>query len=151
MTSRPRPLPSLALSLALASVLAGQAAAQDAPLTEAVKVVAHSLATHYNVPTDSVDAMLTEGVSMETVTQLMLVKQSSGQSWEHVTDTWESQGDSIDAAAEKLNVAKEKYSAENVQAAIDKAKADTAASASNEAADAASKAVGSMLGGSTEK
>lgn len=150
MTSRPR-LASLTLSFALVSALAAPAVAQDAAIPEAVKVVAHSLATHYNVPVASVDAMLQEGVSMQTLTQLLIVKQSSGQSWEKVTDTWEEQGDDIDKTAAELQVAKDKYSAKNVQAAIDKAKADTASRATDKAAGEANKAVGSMLGGMTKE
>jgi len=116
-------------------------------LPEAMTVVAKSLAEHYGVPGDSVTALLDKGVSVESLTELLLVKESSGQPFDKVTDLYSEQGDSIEKTADELGVAAEKYSAKNVQAAIDKAKADIATSASNKAAEETGKAVNSLLGG----
>ena len=85
--------------------------------------------------------------SMESLTQLLLVKESSGQPFDKVTDLYSEQGNSIQKTADELDVAAKKYSAENVQAAIDKAKADMATSASNKAAEETDKAVNSLMGG----
>ncbi len=138
-------------SLALISIFALFVTLSLAPraeaLPEAMTVVAKSLAEHYGVPGGSVTALLDNGMSMETVTQLLLVKESSGQSFDKVTDLFSAQGNSIKKAAAELNVAAEKYSAKNVQAAIDKATADIAASASNKAAEETGKAMKSLMGG----
>jgi hypothetical protein len=114
---------------------------------EAMTVVAKSLAQHYGVPGDSATALLDNGISMESLTQLLLVKESSGQPFDKVTDLYTEQGDSIQKTADKLKVGADTYSAENVQAAIDKAKADAATTASNKAAEETGKAVNSLLGG----
>ena len=138
-------------SLALISICALCVTLSLAPraeaLPEAMTVVATSLAEHYGVPGGSVTALLDNGMSMETVTQLLLVKESSGQPFDKVTDLYSEQGNSIQKTAEELDVAAEKYSAKNVQAAIDKAKADAATKASNKAAEETGKAVNSLLGG----
>ncbi len=138
-------------SLALISIFALCVTLSLAPraeaLPEAMTVVATSLAEHYGVPGGSVTALLDNGMSMETVTQLLLVKESSGQPFDKVTDLFSAQGNSIKKAAAELNVAAEKYSAKNVQAAIDKAKADIANSASNKAAEETGKAMKSLMGG----
>jgi hypothetical protein len=142
-------------SLALISISVLLAAVSVAPraeaLPESLTVVAKSLAEHYGVPGDSVTALLEKGVSMESVTQLLLVKESSGQSFDKVTDLYSEQGKSIQKTAEELDVAAEKYSAENVQAAIDKAKADTTASAKKKASEESSKAIDSLMGGLTSE
>ena len=138
-------------SLALISMFVLFAAVSVAPraeaLPESLTVVAKSLAEHYGVPGDSVTALLENGVSMESVTQLLLVTESSGQSFDKVTDLYSEQESSIQKTAEELDVAAEKYSAKNVQAAIDKAKADAATTVSNKAAEEAGKAASSLLGG----
>ncbi len=138
--------PSLALISMFALFVASLAPRAEA-LPEAMTVVAKSLAEHYGVPGDSGTALLGNGMSLESVTQLLLVKESSGQPFDKVTDLYSEQGNSIQKTADELDVAAEKYSAKNVQAAIDKAKADTATSASNKAAEETGKAVNSLLGG----
>ncbi len=142
---------TLRLSLALSSMFVLSVTVFLAPRAEAVPeamtVVAKSLAEHYGVPGDSVTALLDNGMSMESLTQLLLVKESSGQPFDKVTDLYSEQGNSIQKTADELDVAAKKYSAENVQAAIDKAKADMATSASNKAAEETDKAVNSLMGG----
>ncbi len=139
--------PSLALISMFALFVTVSLAPRAEALPEAMTVVAKSLAEHYGVPGDSVTALLGNGMSMESVTQLLLVKESSGQSFDKVTDLYSEQGNSIQKTADELDVEAEKYSAENVQAAIDKAKADVATSASNKAAEETGKAVNSLMGG----
>ena len=139
--------PSLALMSMFVLFVTVSLAPRAEALPEAMTVIAKSLAEHYGVPGDSVTALLDKDVSMEAVTQLLLVKESSGQSFDKVTDLYSEQGKSIQKTAEELNVAADKYSTKNVQAAIDKAKADAATSASNKAAEETGKAVSSLLGG----
>ena len=139
--------PSLALIAMFALFVTVSLAPRAEALPEAMSIVAKSLAEHYGVPGNSVTALLDNGVSLESVTQLLLVKQSSGQAFDKVADLYSEQGNSIQKTADKLDVAAEKYSAKSVQAAIDKAKADTAASASNKAAEETGKAVKSLMGG----
>ncbi len=138
-------------SLALISMFALSVTVFLAPraegLPDAMTVVARSLAEHYGVSGDAVTALLDNGMSMESVTQLLLVKESSGQPFDKVTDLYSEQGNSIQKTADKLDVAEEKYSANNVRAAIDKAKADTVTSTSNKAAESAGKTVDSLMGG----
>jgi hypothetical protein len=145
MTFRPSLLLIPIFVLSVSVSLAPRAGA----LPEAMSVVANSLAEHYGVSGDAVTQLLDDGVSMESVTQLLLVKESSGEPFDKVTDLYSEQGNDIQKTADELSVAKEKYSAENVEAAIDKAKADTAASASNKAAEETGKAVNSLMGGLT--
>ena len=141
----PRTHLALVPALALFATIALTPRAEALP--EAVTIVAKSLATHYGVSDQSVTALLEKGMSMETVTQLLLVKESSGQSLEKVTDLYGETGNSIQKTADQLNVAASAYSKENVQAAMDKAKADASAAASNRAAEETTKAVDSVLGG----
>jgi uncharacterized membrane protein len=138
MTPRPTALAISTLALLFGVSFAPRAQA----VPEALLVVAGPLAEHYGVPADAVTGMLQNGMSLESVTQLLIVKQSSGQTLDDVTSVYHAQGDDIDKTAAELDVAAKKYSASNVQAAIDKAKADAASSASTRASDAASTASG---------
>jgi len=139
--------PGLALISTFVLFVTVSLAPRAEALPEAMTVVAKSLAEHYGVPGDSVTALLDDGVSMESLTQLLLVMESSGQAFDKVTDLYSEQGNSIQKTAEELEVAAEKYSAKNVQAAIDKAKTDAATSASNKAAEETGKAMKSLMGG----
>ena len=141
------PRPSLVVIPAFALLVSVALAPRAQALPEALNVVASSLAEHYGVPGESVTALLDKGMSMESVTQLLLVKEDSGEPFDKVTDLYSAQGDDIDKAAGELDVAADKYSAENVQAAIDKAKTDTASSASDKAAEETGKAVNSVMDG----
>ena len=114
---------------------------------ETILVIARPLAEHYGVPGPAVTELLENGVSLESATQLLLVKESSGKSFDDVTATYRTQGEDIGKTADELGVAAEKYSAANVEAAIEKAKADAARNASNKAAEETGKAVDSILGG----
>ena len=141
MTLRPSLIVIPAFALLVSVALAPRAEA----LPEAITVVAKSLAEHYGVSGDSVTTLLDKGMSMESVTQLLLVKESSGESFDKVTDLYAAKGDDIEKTARELDVAADKYSTENVQAAIDKAKADTASSASDKASEETGKAVNSLM------
>jgi hypothetical protein len=139
--------PSLAMIPVFALLVSVSLAPRAEALPEAINVVAKSLAEHYGVPGDSVTALLDKGMSMESVTELLLVKESSGEPFDEVTDLYSAQGNDIQKTAGELDVSADAYSAENVQAAIDKAKADTASSASDKAAEETGKAVNSLMGG----
>ena len=137
----------LALCSALCLLVSVAFAPRAQAVPEAILAMAGPLAEHYGVPGDAVTGLLQNGMSLESVTQLLLVKESSGQSFDDVTAAYEKQGSDIQKTADELDVAAEKFSAENVQAAIDRAKADTATEASDKAAEETGKAVDSMLKG----
>lgn len=109
--------------------------------------LAAPLAEQFGVPAGLVTGLLESGVSLDSVTQLLLVSKSSGQGLDNVTKVYNESGKEIDKTATKLDVAPSEYSAEKVTASIDEAKAKVQADASKTASDAASKAVGSALGG----
>ncbi len=140
------------LSLALAACLAlfGARAAQAA-VPESILVIAGPLAEHYGVSGTAVTNLLQNGVSLENVTQLLLIKESSGQSFDAVTGAYREQGNDMTKTADQFGVAAKKYSPKKVEKAIDRAKADAAKQASEEAsekaAEATGKAMDEMLGG----
>lgn len=154
MSPRPR-FVALALCLALPLVALAAPRSARATVPESVLVIAGPLAEHYGVSGSAVTNLLQNGMSLESVTQLLLVKESSGKSFDQVTSTYRQQGDDIQKTADQLGVAADKYSAKNVQAAIDQAKADAAQSASQKASEKATetttKAVDSLLGGMQQK
>lgn len=137
--------PSLFLATSLL-VFAAPGVAQAA-VPDAILAVAGPLAEHYGVSGGAVTNLLEKGVSLEGVTQLLLVKEESGKSFDQVTDAYRKQGDDILKTADQLGVAAGKYSEKNVKAAIDRAKADATEKASEQAAESAGKAVDSLLGG----
>jgi ribosomal protein L12E/L44/L45/RPP1/RPP2 len=104
-------------------------------------MLAAPLAEQFGVPGSAVTSLLESGVSLESVTQLLLVKQSTDKSLNEVTDLYRNR-----KAADQLGVAADRYSKEKVESAIERARADATEKASETASDAAGKAVGGLLG-----
>lgn len=113
--------------------------------------LAGPLAEQFGVPADIVTGLLENGISVESVTQLLLVSQSSEKGLDDVANLYRQSGSEIEKTAAKLDVAASEYSAEKVTAAIDEAKAKAQADASEKAGEAASDAVDSVLGGFNKK
>ena len=143
MTRRIRLAAFSTLALVVGVALAPRAEA----VPETILVIAGPLAEHYGVSGPAVTNLLEQGVSLEGVTPLLLVKESAGREFNEVTAAYEKSGQDIRKTAEQFDVAAETYSAENVDAAIARAKSDAAQSASDKAAEETGKAVDSLLGG----
>ena len=140
------PYVALALSMVLSlSLFAGPRVSQAA-VPQSVLALAGPLAEQFGVSGSAVTSLLEKGISLDSVTQLLLVKQSAGKSLDQVTDLYRKQGNDVRKTADELGVAAEKYSPDKVEAAIDGAKAQVAKSATDKAADSAGKAVGSLFG-----
>jgi hypothetical protein len=138
----------------------GAAPTAQAGVSEAVLALAPPLAEQFGVPASSVTSLLEGGMSLDSVTELLLVSQKSEKGLDDVKKVYDETGSEISKTATQLDVAAADYSPEKVSAAIeeakDKAQADAAAkteAAANEATDkaagAANDAVGSALGGLT--
>ena len=82
---------------------------------------------------------------METVTQLLLVSQSSGSSLDSVAELFSQQEGSIEKTAAELGVPADAYSSEKVQASLADAQAAAAESAKKEATDQVEDAAGKAL------
>jgi hypothetical protein len=137
---------ALLLSAALLITTVGARDAHAADSTGMMALVP-PLAEQFGVPADLVTGLLESGISLDSVTQLLLVSKESEKGLDDVTDIYHESGNKIDETAAKLEVAKSEYSADKVTAAIDEAKAKAQADAADKAGDAASDAVGSVLGG----
>ena len=109
--------------------------------------LAGPLAEQFGVPAEIVTGLLENGISLDSVTQLLLVSQSSKKGLDEVATLYTETGNEIEKTAAKLDVAASEYSAEKVTAAIDEAKAKAQADASKKAGETASDAVDSVLGG----
>lgn len=142
--------PLIVATTVLCTVLFGSLSfprAADAGLTQAAIQLAAPLAEQFGVPSSAVTALLDKGLSLDSVTQLLLVSQSSKQKLDDVTRLYDQAGQDITKTADQLKVAASDYSPDKVSAAIDQAKAKAQADAANQANDAANRAVGSALGG----
>jgi hypothetical protein len=158
----------LTLSLILVAAALSSSNAR-AGVSESVLALAVPLAEGFGVSAESVTGLLESGVSLESVTQLLFVSESSGTDLDSATKLYRESGEDISKTADKLDVAAAEYSPEKVKGAIDdagakaqadaRAKAETAVndaagkanSAANDATDEAAKkandAMGSALGG----
>jgi hypothetical protein len=103
-----------------ALVLVGLPRTAEAGTSEALLALAGPLAEQFGVPAGPVTSLLESGISLESVTQLLLVNQSSKAGLDNVT---------------------------KLTAAIDEAKASASADATQKATDEANKAIGDALGG----
>lgn len=119
----------------------------QAGMSEAALALAGPLAEQFGVPASAVTALLEGGLSLDSVTQLLLVSQSSGSKLDAVSSLFGESGNDIDATAKKLEVEPADYSPTRVSAAIDQAKSTAQASATDKASQGASDAVGSALEG----
>lgn len=147
MTAR---FPAASLSLLLVTLLVAAATLSrpaEAGLSESLRAIAPPLAQQFGVPASAVTGLLEGGLSLESVTQLLLVSQSSKSSLDGVTKLYRDAGNDIDKTAKQLDVARSAYSKEKVTAAIDEARASATASAADTATDEANKALDSALGG----
>jgi hypothetical protein len=138
-------LVTLSLSLPIAFAVLSAPRGSEAALPESVMAIAAPLAEHYGVSGSAVTSLLENGLSLEGVTQLLLMKESSGKSFGEVTQAFQAQGEDIKKTASQLGVAADKYSAANVSAAIERAKADAAEEATQKTGDATRKAVDSVF------
>jgi hypothetical protein len=130
-----------------ALVLVGLPRTAEAGTSEALLALAGPLAEQFGVPAGPVTSLLESGISLESVTQLLLVNQSSKAGLDNVTKLYRDSGNDITKTAETLDVASSAYSKEKVTAAIDEAKASASADATQKATDEANKAIGDALGG----
>ena len=137
------------LSLLVASLLAIAALPRpaEAGASATVLALAAPLAEAFGVPASGVTSLLEKGVSLESVTQLLLVNQSSKAGLDKVTELYRGYDNDITKTAEKLDVASSAYSKEKVTAAIDEAKSSARDSATQKATDEANKAVDGALRG----
>ncbi len=119
----------------------------QAGLADTAIALAGPLAEQFGVPASAVTGLLESGVSLDSVTQLLLVSKSSGSDLDAVSRLYRESGNDVDDTAEKLDVDAADYSEERVTAAIDEAKSKAQADATDKATKDASDAVGSALGG----
>lgn len=140
---------ALFLSAALLITTVGARDAHAGESTGMMALVA-PLAEQFGVPAGLVSGLLESGVSLDSVTQLLLVSQESNKGLDEVTDLYHESGDKINETAAKLKVDQSEYSAEKVTAVIGEAKDKAQTDATKAAGDAASDAVGSVLGGFTK-
>jgi hypothetical protein len=149
------PYVALSLSLVLSLVVLATPRVSEAAIPESVLALAGPLAEQFGVPGSAVTSLLQKGISLDNVTQLLLVAQGAGKSFDQVTDLFRDKGNDVKQVADDLGVAADKYSPDKVKAAIDLAKSDAAdaaqeaatAAAKKQAADSAGKAVGGLFGG----
>jgi hypothetical protein len=135
-------LPVILSALALSAPRLAQAAVPDS-----VIALAGPLAEQYGVSGSAVTSLLKSGINLDTVTQLLLVKQAAGKSLDQVTDLYREGGDDVRKAADQLGVAASSYSPDKVNASLDRAKKEAADVAAKKAADSAGKAIGGFLKG----
>jgi hypothetical protein len=138
---------TLPICCALLLGLVAVARPADAAVSETVLALAGPLAEQFGVPSSAVTGLLGQGVSLESVTQLLLVAQDSGKGLDAVTSLFRESGDDIGKTAEQLDVADSTYSDDAVSAAIGRAQQKLQADATDSAKDEATKALGSALGG----
>jgi hypothetical protein len=122
----------------------------QAGLADTTIALAGPLAEQFGVPASAVTGLLESGVSLDSVTQLLLVSKSSGSDLDAVSELYRESGNDIDDTAEKLDVDAADYSQDRVTAAIDEAKSKAQADATEKATEGASDALGSAWGGLTD-
>jgi hypothetical protein len=137
----------LAIPLLVLLGASGVPRAAQAGMGEAALALAGPLAEQFGVPASAVTGLLEGGLSIDSVTQLLLVSQSSGSKLDAVTSLFRESGNDIDATAKQLEVEPAAYSPTRVSSAIDQAKSSAQASATDKATKGASDAVGSALEG----
>jgi len=134
-------LPELVSSIALAvalTVTAAPATAIDA------SALAGPLAEQFGVPSAAVTTLLEKGMSLESVTQLLLVSQSSEKPLDQVSSLYEQSDNDIGKTAGQLGVPQSAYSDDVVSSTIDQAKAKLQQDAADQVKD---KVLDSVIGG----
>jgi hypothetical protein len=100
------------------------------------------------VPKAAVSTLLDGGLSLDSVTKLLLpVSQSSDKGLDDVTKLFNASGKDIDKTAGELDVKPDAYSQSKVDAAIAAAQKTAQDEASKSATEEAGKALDSALGG----
>lgn len=133
--------------LLAAALFIGAAGPAAAGLDQAAMALAGPLAEQFGVPADAVSSLLEGGVGLESVTQLLLVSQSSDKSLDDVSQLYQESDSDIGKTAEQLEVPESAYSEDVVTASIDNAKEKLQADATDKATGEAGKALDSVLGG----
>jgi hypothetical protein len=113
----------------------------EAGVSQAVMALAGPLAEKFGVPSASVSSLLEGGMSLESVTKLLLVSRDSSSSLDSVTKLFNESGKDIDKTAEKLDVDPKRHSDKKAKKKAAAAATDQANEAETGAADGASKAV----------
>ena len=139
--------PSFASLLLAAALFIGAAGPAAAGLDQAAMALAGPLAEQFGVPADAVSKLLEDGVGLESVTQLLLVSQSSDKSLDDVSQLYQASDSDIGNTAEQLEVPESAYSDDVVTSTIDKAKEKLQADSTDAATEEAGKALDSVLGG----
>jgi len=137
----------LAILLIVLLATVGLPRSSQAGLADAAKALAGPLAEQFGVPASAVTGLLESGISLDSVTQLLLVSRSSGSDLDAVSALYRESGNDIDHTAEKLDVDAADYSPQWVTAAINEAKSQAQADATEKATKGASDALESALGG----
>jgi len=119
----------------------------QAGIADSAMALAGPLAEQFGVPASAVTGLLESGISLDSVTQLLLVSKSSGSNLDAVSKLYGESGNDIDDTARKLDVDAADYSQDRVTAAIDEAKSQAQADATEKAAKGAGDALDSALGG----
>jgi hypothetical protein len=140
-------LASLPLVILVLLAATGLPRRVDAAVSQSVLALAAPLAEQFGVPVGAVTNLLESGISLDSVTQLLLVAQSSDSKLDDVTKLYREQGNDIVKTADKLDVDPNDYSQEKVTAAIDEAKLAAQADAKAKASGEVNKALDSALGG----
>ena len=117
----------------------------NAEVSESLLALAGPLAENFGVPASAVTGLLNDGLSLETVTQLLLVNQETDSSLADVTKLFHEQGDSVEKTADELDVDADVYSTDNVSASLDKARTDATAKAADDAKAKAAETTGKAL------
>ena len=125
----------------------GLSRSSHAGLADSAVALAGPLAEQFGVPVSAVTGLLESGVSLDSVTQLLLVSKSSGSGLDDVSKLYRESGNNIEETAKKLDVDVADYSQERVTASIDEAKSKVQADATEKATMSVTDAVGSALGG----
>ena len=146
MARSPRSIFLSCLSVVLLGTV-GLANSAQAGLSESMIALAGPLAEQFGVPAEVVTGLLENGLSLDSVTQLLFVSKDSGSGLDTVSELYGEAGNDIDATAKKLEVAKAEYSPERVKAAISEATSTAQAAATETATQGVNDAIGSALGG----
>jgi hypothetical protein len=125
----------------------GSAPRAQAEAAQGMLALAAPLAEQFGVPADAFTTLMESNVSLESVSQLLLISQSSKKDFGAVTEVFYSSNQSVEQTAGQLKVAASEYSKEKVTKTIDTAQAKLEADTREAAADGANKAIGSALGG----
>jgi hypothetical protein len=135
---------AVSLVAALSATISWSAAPRvaHAEVSETLLALAGPLAENFGVAASAVTALLDDGVSLETVTQLLLVDQNTDSSLAEVTKVFHEQGDSVDETASELGVEADAYSKEKVTASLEQARADATAKATEDAKAKAAESTG---------